>query len=135
MLRPTEGITNRGGPLRTRCSSERMRDLVKKISVNAANFLHHLGGVTREMPPQFLKDALRILQREIALWATQVAAFVKPTVTFVSPLLFIPPREISVTVVLRVTIFVRQNAGGIRVMNDVFAKVQLVLNQMIDKSA
>ncbi len=57
-----------------------MRDLVKKIRRYTADFLHHLRRVAGEMPLQFLKDTLRVLQREIALRATQIAAFVKPAV-------------------------------------------------------
>ena len=135
MLSPTDGVADRSGPLRTGCSSERMRHLVKKVRRNAADFLDHLRCVAREVPFQFLKDGLRILQCEIALRAAQIAAFVKPTVAFVSTLLCVPAGEIAVSVIFRVAVFVGQNARGIRVMNDVIAKEELIFDQVVDESA
>src|SRR5881409_149829 len=76
-----------------------------------------------------------MLQREIALRPTQIAAFVEPAVALVSAFLFVPAGEIAVPAVLRVAIFVAQDAGGIRVVNDVVAKEQLVLNQVPDQAA
>src|SRR6478736_4667405 len=86
MLSPPNCVANRRGPLGSGRGRERMRDFVKKIWWNPADFLHHLRCVARKMPLQFLKHALRVLQCEIALRATQIAASVKPTVTFVSAL-------------------------------------------------
>ena len=78
---------------------------------------------------------MRILQCEIALRATQIATFIDPAVALVSAFLFIPTGEIAIAVVLRVAIFVAHNAGGVRVMNDVLAKEEVVLNQVSDEPA
>src|SRR5882762_10478079 len=110
MLRPADCVANRGGPLRARCSSETMRDFVKKVGRDTADFLDHLRRVAGEMTFQFLKNTLRILQRKIAQWSTQVAAFVNPTVAFIGALFFVPTGEIAVAVVFRIAVFVRQNA-------------------------
>src|SRR4029453_786718 len=90
MLRPADCVAKRGSPLGPGRGRERMRDFVKKIWWNPADFLHHLRRVAGKMPLQFLKHALRMLQCEIALRATQIAAFVKPTATFISALFLIP---------------------------------------------
>ena len=89
MLGPSHRVTNCSCALRTGRGGERMRDLVKNIGRNTADFLHHLRRVAGEMALQFLKNTLRILQCEIA-WDGQVAAFVKPAVAFVSALFFVP---------------------------------------------
>src|SRR5207253_8576586 len=80
-------------------------------------------------------NTLRILQCEIALRPAQVATFVKPALAFVSALLFVPTGEVTVSVVLRIAIFVAQDAGRIRVMSDVLAEEQIVLDQVSNKSA
>src|SRR5439155_6571286 len=49
MLRPTHRVTNRRCFLRTRCSNQRVRDLVKKRRRNAADFLHDRRCVAGEM--------------------------------------------------------------------------------------
>src|SRR6266404_2966489 len=134
MLRPADCVANRGGHLRARCSSERMRHFVKKVRRNAADFLDHLGRVTGEMPFYLLKDTLRILQCEVAVRSAQIAAFIKPAVAFVSALLRVPAGEVSILVVFWITIFVGQDAGGIRVMDNVIAKEKVVFNEMPDES-
>src|SRR5207245_810024 len=53
MLRPTYRIADRSCSLRPGCSSKRVRDLVKQVGGNTADFLHHLRRVTGEMPFQF----------------------------------------------------------------------------------
>ena len=50
MLRPPHRVANRSGPFWAGCGGERMRDFVKKIGRNTANFLCHLRRVTGEMP-------------------------------------------------------------------------------------
>src|SRR5262249_23979242 len=67
VLRPANCVANRSGPLGAGCSSQTMRDFVKKVGLDAADFLHHLRRVPGEMPFQFLKNTLRVLQCEIAL--------------------------------------------------------------------
>src|SRR6266403_2404997 len=71
MLRPADRVANRGGPLRARCSRETMRDFVKKVGRDTADFLDHLRRVAREMPFYLLKDTLRILQCEVAVRSAQ----------------------------------------------------------------
>ena len=87
------------------------------------------------MPFQFLKNTLWILQCEVALWTTQIVAFVEPAVTLVGALLFVPTGEVAIPVVLRVAIFIPQDAGGVRIMDDVLTKEEVVLNQVPDDSA
>src|SRR5262245_50762705 len=135
MLRPAECVADRGSSLWPGRGRERMRNFMKKIWWNPADFFHHLRRVSRKMPLQFLEHALRMLQCEIALRTAQIAAFVKPTLAFIGALLFIPPREISVAIVLRITVFIGQNAGGVCVMDNVVAKEQFVFNQVIDESS
>src|SRR4029077_5343865 len=108
---------------------------VKEVRRNATDFLDHLRRVAGEMPFYFLKDTLRVLQREVALWAAQIAAFVKPAVAFISALFRVPAGEVSILIVFGITIFVAQNAGGIRVVDDVIAKEKVVFNEMPDESA
>src|SRR5262249_44723727 len=60
-----------------------MRNFVKEIRRNAADFLYHLRGIPGKMPLQFLKNTLRILQCEIPLRTAQIIAFIQPAVTLV----------------------------------------------------
>jgi hypothetical protein len=50
MLRPANCVANRSSPLGPGRCCECMRDFVKKIWWNPADFLHHLGRVAGEMP-------------------------------------------------------------------------------------
>src|SRR6266700_1728131 len=79
---------------------------MEELRRNAADFLHHLWCIAGEMPFQFLKNTLWILQCEIALWTTQIVAFVEPAVTLVGALLFVPTGEIAIRVIFRVAEFV-----------------------------
>ena len=128
MLRPSHGVTNCRRPFRAGRRSERMRNFVKEIGRNAANFLDHLRRIPGEMPLQLLKNTLRILQCEIPLRTTQIIAFIQPAVTFVSALLCVPTGEMTIAGVLRVAVVVAQNARGIGVMHYVIAKEEFVLN-------
>src|SRR6266404_6835768 len=108
---------------------------MEKFRRNAANFLDHFRRVTRKMPFQLLKNTLSVLQREITLRAAQISAFIEPALRVISALLCIPTREIAVTVIFRIGIFVAQNAGGIRVVDHVLPKEKVVLDYVPDESA
>src|SRR5437899_12182726 len=108
---------------------------MEELRRNAADFLHHLWCIAGEMPFQFLKNTLWILQCEVALWTTQIVAFVEPAVTLVGALLFVPAGQETIRVIFRAAEFVAQDAGGIRVMNNVLAKEELVLDEVSDECA
>src|SRR5947208_14823516 len=82
-----------------------------------------------------MKDPLWILQREITLEPAKVTTLVKPAIALIGTLLGVPTGKIPVATIFRVAVFVGQNAGSICVMNDILAKKQLVLDQVIDESA
>src|SRR6266576_5242652 len=135
MLRPTDGIANRRGFIRTGCCDERVCDFLKKRRGDAANFFDHLRRVTREMSFEFLENALGILQSQIPFGIAQSFALVFPAFRLVGAPVLVPAGEITVSFIFRVAVFIAQNAGRIRVMNDVIPEEEFVLDDMMDNSA
>jgi hypothetical protein len=84
---------------------------------------------------QFLENTLWILQCEIALGEAEALAFVSPALHRVLACVLIPAREIAVSVVFRVAVIVTQNAGRIRVVHDIIAEEQFVLDNVSYESA
>src|SRR6266542_3824755 len=109
MLRPTDGITDRRGFIRTGCCSERVCD--------------------------FLENALLILESEIPFGIAQSFALVFPAFRLVGAPVFVPAGEITVSVIFRVAVFIAQDAGRICVVNDVIPEEEFVLDDMMDNSA
>src|SRR5438477_10586722 len=122
MLRPADGITDRRCFVRTRCPNECVSDLVEKRRRDAANLFDHLRCVTREMSFEFLENTLGILQSEIPFGIAQSFALVSPAFHLVGASVFVPAGEITVCVIFRVAVLIAQNAGRIRVVNDVIAE-------------
>src|SRR6266487_4660266 len=111
MLRPTERITNRRTLVRTRSCDQRVCNLVKKRRRNATNFLYHLRCVTSKVATQRLKNAPRMLQRQIALRETKAAiALVEPGLPVVAALLPAPAGEKTGCAFFRVAKIFAQNA-------------------------
>src|SRR5438034_11817 len=135
MLRPADGITDRRSFIRTGCCNQRVCDFLKKCWGDAANLFDHLRGVTREMPFEFLKNTLGILQSEIPFGITQSFALVFPAFHLIGAPVFVPAGEITVSFIFRVAVFIAQNAGRIRVVNDVIPEEEFVLDDMMDNTA
>src|SRR5882724_8431943 len=135
MLRPADGITDRRGLIRTGCYNERVSDFLKKRRRDSANLFDHLRRVTREMPFEFLENTLWILQSEIPLGIAQSFALVFPALHLIGAPVLVPAGEITISLIFRVAVFFAQNAGRIRVVNDVIAKEEFVLDDMTDNSA
>src|SRR6266513_4075178 len=135
MLRPADGITDRRGFIWTRCCNERVRDFPKKYRRDAANLFDHLRRVAREMPLEFLKNTLWILQSEIPFGIAQSFALVFPAFHLICPPVLVPPREITVCVIFRIAIFIAQNAGRVRVMDDVVPEEEFVFDDVMDNAA
>src|SRR5438874_13539612 len=135
MLRPADGITDRRGFIRTGCRNERVSDFLKKRRGDAANLFDHLRCVTREMSFEFLENTLGILQSEIPFGIAQSFALVSPAFHLVGASVFVPAGEITVCVIFRVAVLIAQNAGRIRVVNDVIAEEEFVLDDMMDNPA
>src|SRR6266480_4006079 len=135
MLRPTDGIANRRGFIRTGCCDERVCDFPKKRRGDAANLFDHLRRVTREMSFEFLENTLGILQSQIPFGIAQSLALVFPAFHFVGAPVFVPAGEITVSIIFRVAVIIAQNAGRIRVVNDVIPEEESVLDDMMNNSA
>src|SRR4051812_20155762 len=94
MLRPTERITDGRSFVRSRRLHECIGDLVEEGRRNAADLFYHFWRVTSEVPAQFLENAARMLQAQIALREAELGlAFVLPCFLCVAPLFFIPTGE------------------------------------------
>src|SRR6266496_1424194 len=136
MLCPTERITNRRRLVGTRGGDERIRDLVKQGGRDPANFLHHFGRVASEVASQCLKYATRMLQGQIALGETEVrVTFVGPGLFVVSSFLFVPTGEKASRAFVCITKIFAQNAGGIRVVRDVIAEEEIILDNVSNDSS
>src|SRR5437762_7292914 len=136
MLCPTERVANRRGLVGTRGGDERIRDFLKQRWRNPANLLDHFRRVATEVTAQGLEDTARMLQGQIALGKAEIGpALVEPTLFVVGTLLFVPAREKSGGAFFRVTKIFAQNAGRIRVMHDVIAEEEIVLDNVPDESA
>src|SRR5579864_1962547 len=73
MLRPTDGIADCGGFLRTGCVREDLGHSEKLSFRNAAHILDQLRRVASEMPFQDIKDTVRVLEGGIGFVPAQVA--------------------------------------------------------------
>src|SRR5450432_2586934 len=136
MLRPTERVTNRCRFLGTGSSDERVRHFVKERGRNSTNFLHHFGGVAREVAAQCLQNAARMLQGRIALRKTEAAiAVVGPALLIVGALLFIPAREKAGRSFFRVAKIFAQDARRIGEVNHVIAEEKIVFDNVSDDAA
>src|SRR5579864_6374480 len=87
------------------------------------------------MSLQRLKDTTRVLQRPIAFWVAQPFPFVEPAFRVVSALIFVPTREVAVLILFGIAKFRPQDAGSIRVMNDVIAKEEIVFDNVSNQRA
>ena len=67
VVRPAHGVAEGGGLLAARVGDERLRDLAEELGRDAADALDHLGRVAREVAPQHVDDAARVLQRRVRL--------------------------------------------------------------------
>ena len=79
---------------------------------------------------EMLENTLSILQREIALWKTQVVAVVEPGLVLVDSLLGIETGEQSRRFFVGVAKIFAQNARGVREVNDVIAKEKIVFDNV-----
>src|SRR5439155_1350149 len=84
---------------------------------------------------EFLENTLGILQSEIPFGIAQSFALVSPAFHLVGASVFVPAGEITVCVIFRVAVLIAQNAGRIRVVNDVIAEEEFVLDDMMDNPA
>ena len=64
---PADGVAERGGALAPAVAGQRVGDLRELLRRDAADLLHHLGGVAGEVPLEDLEDAARVLQRLVAV--------------------------------------------------------------------
>src|SRR5439155_18833962 len=62
-------------------------------------------------------------------------ALVFPAIHLIRPPVLVPAREITVCVISRIAIFIAQNAGRIRVMNDVIPEEEFVFDDVMDNAA
>src|SRR5581483_6587046 len=67
VLRPTDRVAPRGRAVATRGATDCLGDAVEQRRRDAADLLNHLRRVAREVPPQHLEHAARVLQRLVAL--------------------------------------------------------------------
>src|SRR5438034_2936894 len=84
MLRPADGVADRGGLLPTRRSREHVGDFEESLARNAAHPLHHLRRAAGEVALEHLKDAAGMLQRAV------LPSFVQPALRIVFTLLHVP---------------------------------------------
>ena len=63
---PADGVAERRRALASAVAGERVGDLREVGRRDAADLLHHLGGVAGEVPLEDLEDAVRVLQRLVA---------------------------------------------------------------------
>src|ERR1700747_2358431 len=110
MLRPADRITDRRGFIWTGCCNERVCDFLKKYRLDAANLFDHLRRVAREMPFEFLKNTLWILQRETPRGIAQSFALVFPAFHLIGAPVFVPAGEITIGVIFRIAVLFAQNA-------------------------
>ncbi len=64
---PADGVAEGGGALAAAVAGQRVGDLRELLGLDAADLLHHLRGVAREVPLEDLEDAARVLQRLVAV--------------------------------------------------------------------
>src|SRR3982074_1034262 len=94
MLGPAECVANRGGFIRSRSSTECVRNFVKQRWRNAADLFHHFGRVTGKVAAQRLEGAAWMLQGQIALRKAEVGlAVIEPALLVIGALLFVPAGE------------------------------------------
>src|SRR5205823_6150342 len=65
VLRPPDGVHERGRTLAARVRAQRLGDLEEGGSRDAAGLLDHLRRVAAEVPLQELEDAARVLERVV----------------------------------------------------------------------
>ena len=136
MLRPTDGVTKRGGALAPRVVAKGLGDLEEQVFGNAADVLHHLRRIASVVSLQDLKDASRILEREIIVLGARLRAalgegfggehlaltrsgadvhvLVLPGLNVVGPLLRVPAAK-ETAQILGILEVVMNKGGGVRV--------------------
>ena len=66
VLRPADAVDERRGPVPAGVLGDQLADLLEDVLRDAADPLHHLRRVAREVPLEHLEDAARVLQRLVA---------------------------------------------------------------------
>src|ERR1041385_4727201 len=72
MIPPPGRVAARAGPVGARRRGERLGDFQERVARHAAGAFDHLRRVAREMAPQDLENASRMLERRIALVAAEI---------------------------------------------------------------
>src|SRR5689334_13311012 len=78
MLGPANGVCKRGRALAAAVLHERLTNAQEKVLRRAANALDHLGRVAREVAPQYLEYAARMLQRVVTFHRAVIALLELP---------------------------------------------------------
>src|SRR5690348_16287790 len=84
---------------------------------------------------QPLKNTARVLERKVALRMTQIVTVIAPGLGRIGSRRFIPSREIAGRTIFRIAIIRPDQAGGVRVMNDVLAEEELIFNDVPNEPA
>jgi hypothetical protein len=122
LMGETDRIAKSGGLFRAGSRGQRVGDLVEKLGRDAADILHDFGGVAGEMPAQRLKNAARMLERQVPPRVGLAVAFVFPGLLVVALFFGIPAREVA-AVFIGIDEAVPQDDPGIGIMGDVFLEV------------
>ena len=125
MLRPADGVGERGGPFAPAVAHDRLGDLQPRLLRRPAHALDHLRRVASEVPAQDVEDAARVLQRRIRHDASVAVSFEGPSRHVVAAILRVVSGKKTVEVLCATIRFV-DDVRCVGIDGDVLLKVQVV---------
>ena len=163
VLRPSHGVADGAGLLRPGGIAEGFRNFVEQLLRNAGVAFDQFRRVAREVPPQDLEDAARMLQRGIGLVLARscplrrrglcrdrlprrsgracsppafflLRSFVEPGIRIVFLLLLVPAGEDAAQVFGVAEIFANDH-GRVGVVLHILAEVLVVLQRVVNQAA
>src|SRR5205814_3114263 len=155
LLRPTDRVDDRRGPLSTRILGHSLCHLKKEFAGRATDPFDHLGGVAGVVPFEDLEDAAGVPQTFVSVWpmlgwtgallpvatvragilaALRGRSLVDPAAVVVGPFFGVEPGEKSVAV-LGVAIRTRDNARSVCVGEDIVVEPLVVRQHIVDQAA